>query len=322
MSLTDFSKKSVERKKTMIKELATTITLAVSIGAQPLKTIPIDPLEVNWVHITGDGMISTLQILVNDGREHAIATSNNAMAFDEICYYVANWYDNYVNNYPNNVDENTRLFGFIYNRNLVVTEYVTAFASNLFNGQLYSYYGNEQHNMLTTSGLTYTNYYDYRNFNTSGVWNINDDGDYVYLNYYDTKDYQTHVFYVRGNDKFFRTDVITSIYFNADDDWDGAHLYFYHDNNYQLGFNQGYSNGYTGGRVEAFDNGYTSGYNDGIEAASTTSENGVFSLITGAFASVSAFLSFQIAPNITLGLLFSVPIVVGIIFVIIKFVKG
>lgn len=81
---------------------------------------------------------------------------------------------------------------------------------------------------------------------------------------------------------------------------------------------QGYANGYS--------NGYTRGYTDYTGTGNNYSPTGnvtptAFTYIGNAFSAVSSIMSLEVLPNITLGLCFSIPLVIVLIMTIFKLVK-
>lgn len=95
--------------------------------------------------------------------------------------------------------------------------------------------------------------------------------------------------------------------------------------------NDNYGN-YSYVRNEAYQSGYTEGYNYGNQigydvglAEGQISSNGVayvFTWLKNSFNTMATWLDYQILPNISIGLLVSVPLIVGVIFFIINFFKG
>lgn len=145
-------------------------------------------------------------------------------------------------------------------------------------------------------------YFDWDDFSTTGyviymgqsnfasLYN-GADGDYYGFN-------SQYVFYNNKGDVKGNFDDDFSVILDSADEW-AMHI------------NQNSSGG-------SYQNGYEDGYADGTN----NTPNGVFSVVASAFNSVTSFLNLHIAPNITLGMLLSIPIIVAIVFVIIKFVKG
>lgn len=95
--------------------------------------------------------------------------------------------------------------------------------------------------------------------------------------------------------RFYVTDWQTLIPFEAFD-----------INNYNLGYENGYNYG------------YSKGYNEGIRSYNTD----VFTLIGNAFSAVDGILSIQVLPHLQLWVLIFAPIIVSVIIVVVKMIKG
>lgn len=120
------------------------------------------------------------------------------------------------------------------------------------------------------------------------------------------------------------------------------------DTAYTNGYNQGYSNGEIAGKAEGIEEGYasgydaglhendayglgytdgyntgeTAGYNQGYSEGSTGMSSNPFKLIANAFDAVASILNIQVLPNLTLGVIIFTPIIVIIILVVVKFIRG
>ena len=90
---------------------------------------------------------------------------------------------------------------------------------------------------------------------------------------------------------------------------------------YNQGYNDGYNLGYGYGYDTGEDYGYDQGYYDGLQSAEQ-GETTMFSLISQAFNAVASILDIQVLPNLSLGLLIFTPLIVTIIIVVVKMVKG
>lgn len=84
-------------------------------------------------------------------------------------------------------------------------------------------------------------------------------------------------------------------------------------NSWQTAFDQGYGNGYVNGHVD--------GYNEGVGQSLTGEAATAFDYIGGAFGAVTSIMELQVLPHITLGLVFSIPLVLIVIMTIFKLVK-
>lgn len=88
------------------------------------------------------------------------------------------------------------------------------------------------------------------------------------------------------------------------------------EQNYNTGYNTGYETGYNDGEK----NGYETGYNDGVTIGS--SDNNVFGLINNAFRGIADMLSFEIAPNLSIGVLLLIPVALGVLLFVIKLITA
>lgn len=84
-------------------------------------------------------------------------------------------------------------------------------------------------------------------------------------------------------------------------------------NSWQTAMDTGYTSGYG--------NGYADGYADGFNSNLDHDTVNAFNYISQAFTAVSDVLAIQILPNITLGLVFSIPMVFTLILLTFKLVK-
>lgn len=91
---------------------------------------------------------------------------------------------------------------------------------------------------------------------------------------------------------------------------------------YKDGETAGYSNGYTAGWVNGQDAGYTAGFNAGATYGGGSTETATaFTYIEGAFNVAGSIMSLEVLPNITLGLIWSIPLVFVLIMTIFKLVR-
>lgn len=84
------------------------------------------------------------------------------------------------------------------------------------------------------------------------------------------------------------------------------------EQNYNIGYNDGYSDGEK--------KGYDNGYSDGVAIGS--SGNNVFNVINNAFKGITNLLSYEIAPNFSIGILLLIPMALGILLFIIKLITA
>lgn len=87
-----------------------------------------------------------------------------------------------------------------------------------------------------------------------------------------------------------------------------------------------YMEGYESGMSRGDYQGYRRGYNDGYEVGATTggvdaNTHNAFGYIAETFNAMGGIFNLQVLPNVTLGLCFSIPLVLVLIMVIIRMVK-
>lgn len=75
---------------------------------------------------------------------------------------------------------------------------------------------------------------------------------------------------------------------------------------------------------DIYNNGYNEGYSAGYAVGNDSSSalSNVFGLLSKAFTSIGGFLSFEVLPNISVGLLLFIPVVVSLIIFVIKLIAG
>lgn len=88
------------------------------------------------------------------------------------------------------------------------------------------------------------------------------------------------------------------------------------DNVGEQNYNIGYNDGFTDGEEE----GYKQGYDEGVAVGSVN--NNVFNLINSAFKGITNFLSYEIAPNFSIGILLLIPVALGILLFVIKLITA
>lgn len=81
-----------------------------------------------------------------------------------------------------------------------------------------------------------------------------------------------------------------------------------------IGYETGYSNGYLTGKTE--------GYNEGYDDGSIGLTNNPFNLLGNAFEGLASILDIQILPHLSLGVLIFTPLIVSIVIVVVKMIKG
>lgn len=88
------------------------------------------------------------------------------------------------------------------------------------------------------------------------------------------------------------------------------------DNVGEQNYNVGYNDGFSDGEEE----GYKQGYDEGVAVGSVN--NNVFNLINSAFKGITNFLSYEIAPNFSIGILLLIPVALGILLFVIKLITA
>lgn len=91
--------------------------------------------------------------------------------------------------------------------------------------------------------------------------------------------------------------------------------------NYSYVYNNAYDTGYSGGYGTGYNNGYQNGFNDGHATNETIETAQAFDYIGGAFGAVASILEIEVLPHISLGLCFSIPLVLVLIMTIFKLVR-
>lgn len=79
-----------------------------------------------------------------------------------------------------------------------------------------------------------------------------------------------------------------------------------------------YNSGYEAGVRVGYNNGYSVGYQDGLDNNPTN----VFDMLASAFNSIASVLNIELLPNLPLGMLIFTPVIVTIIIVVVKMIKG
>lgn len=144
---------------------------------------------------------------------------------------------------------------------------------------------------------------------------------YAVFDYYNLKyeNWGDQYFVVRGENTTFHVDAVevsfnstpNTIYFSY-----GAPYYTMSNSEYERGVGAGYSQGWTEGNQ----NGYQIGVNSQGGAVGQQQAT-AFTYIEGAFNVVGSVMSLEVLPNITLGLVWSIPLVFILIMTIFKLVR-
>lgn len=88
------------------------------------------------------------------------------------------------------------------------------------------------------------------------------------------------------------------------------------------GYDNGYDEGHTDGYGEGYDFGKGVGYSDGFSEGTSSQPSGVFDILGGVFAGMGSFLTIQLFPNITIGMLIGIPLFTAVFFILFKMLKG
>lgn len=267
-------------------------------------------------------------VLMEDGDYHIISDStinNYHIVFD----YLAN-ITSYVRlNYNRNISAVIRKNAyenwlFVTNRNDFVI--LKAINNNpISNGKALqtqdvntqSYYDDGVSVSYSDLGLSYgTNYNDfyeasYDEYTFALASNHNALFDYNNL---EAVDYVT----IRGENVTYYNQYL---YWNNNDDSE-LQAQISVGNYVQRIYNNGYQAGYGNGSASGYVNGYDAGYQAGSHSQPVeVQEATAFSYIGNAFQVVSNVLSLEVLPHVTLGLVFSIPLVFVLIMTIFKLVR-
>ena len=156
---------------------------------------------------------------------------------------------------------------------------------------------------------------------TYGAFNVAFDDDYAIYDFSSVQgktisNFKADSLYLRGENISYYNSWLSfyNITGNSLEISYGAPYYNYGNSEYE----RGYTIGYSGGFVDGFDGGYTDGLRDGgISTESATA----FSYLGSAFNAVGGIMSLEILPNITLGLVWTIPMVFVLIMTIFKLVR-
>lgn len=173
-------------------------------------------------------------------------------------------------------------------------------------------------------GVGHNNYYggndlNFTTYNYGYYTTINDNSYSVYdltnYKYEDSEDYRTDTIAIRGENTAFYTHHLVGALYQAPQlslSY-GAPISSIANSEYERGHSAGYSTGWVEGQKYGFEQGYNSGIDGNTHNA--------LGYIKQAFGVVDTIMQLQVLPNITLGLVFSIPMVLVAIMVIFKIVK-
>lgn len=166
-------------------------------------------------------------------------------------------------------------------------------------------------NNVNFSDYTYGRYTGY----VSGTYSVYDLTNYKY----DSADYsyRTDALAVRGeNTSYYKHTLMTFNYSTS-----SAQVYFAYGSPYSdianSEYERGVGNGYASGWADGNQNGYDIGLNSHVDQNTYTA----FGYVMQAFNSVGGIMSLEVLPHVSLGLCFSIPLVLVLIMTIFRLVK-
>lgn len=92
-----------------------------------------------------------------------------------------------------------------------------------------------------------------------------------------------------------------------------------YNSGYDVGLGEGYTNGYAVGKTDGHAIGYNLGKVDGYDDGSAVMQNS--SWIITLFSGFAALMSIEVLPNITIGLLLGIPLILGVLFFVLRVIK-
>lgn len=108
----------------------------------------------------------------------------------------------------------------------------------------------------------------------------------------------------------------------VDDLYSSLDLHIGLGNPYQYVRDTSYTEGFSKGEAKGQEEGYQQGLKDGTNIGPVGSETATaFTYISGAFSSLSNILELEVLPHVTLGICFSIPVVLVLIMTIFKLVR-
>ena len=246
----------------------------------------------------------------------------------ELMYYVANKCNR---DYTNRTLMACQVFSYrqegnYYESELLMTnklDFVQVEGTFMFQGRRYDDIENDTlfesvaHNNYYLGGNS-VNFTEYSYGTYSGlVSNSKAIYDITNYKYEDGYDYRTDVVAIRGENMAFYTHTLVSFNYSSSTPFAkfsyGSPISTIANSEYERGYNGGYNTGW----VEGQKYGYEQGVNSGIDGNTHTALN----YITQAFQPIETIMSLEVLPHITLGLVFSIPMVLVAIMVIFRIVK-
>lgn len=271
-----------------------------------------------------------LQIICAGGEIVDYGAVSNTANFSQLCNYVSNWQGR-------NLDK--VVYGYVYKGYLTGGSYI-AFTDNVDWCAMrtqntycefyeYTYVDNVRTrptHYFNVGSVSSLNYYDRSALTYDLLYNTSfgadlDAGQWCLFDYNYVKDLD----YLRTQYCTFYTTILDYYYDNSQQDEDNYTYEIYTGSNLADAKSQSYDNGYNNGQSVGYSNGYNNGFNDGYaqgQAGAGTQETAhAFTYITQAFGAVSNILSIEVLPHVTLGVCFSIPLVIVLIMTIFKLVK-
>lgn len=264
-------------------------------------------------------------VYFDNGNEYDIdIPSNISMNYDEVSYYVINRAKQ-----MDNLELGKPMFYLVstnYNLSIAVTTNVDYLVIGGYSGYVSAGYTQASNGTYYEigDGLPIANYptYNYNEFGqyTYGYYSSELDQSNCIYDFSSVKDktlvnFRNDSLVLRGENVslYHTTLAITNAQLPLSIGY-GSPYYEAYNSEYERGF----SSGYADGRVDGFDDGYEAGVIAGrMDENSATA----MSYIGGAFGVVNNILEIEVLPHITLGLVFSIPLVFTLITLLFKLAK-
>ena len=274
-----------------------------------------------------------LVFFYTDGQFEIVSDSGYTQStLEELMYYASNYHNRFL------LSNHTNLVSFAYcftNRDLLFCntnrlDYIVCGSSGSI-GYLYAGKGltNPIDDLDSIDNYYHSNgtnpFSDFDEGMLYGSYNINLTGQ----NPYAVFDY-TNIKYPQGESSYLnvRGENLTYYQYVTELTYTSTPNYYYYSygaplySSYKQGETAGYNSGHTAGWIEGQDAGYTAGYNAGLSYGNQQPETATaFTYIEGAFNVVGSVMSLEVLPSITLGLIWSVPLVFVLIMTIFKLVR-
>lgn len=127
-------------------------------------------------------------------------------------------------------------------------------------------------------------------------------------------------YYIRGEDYNFYCS-----YFEIDNEYDSTYLiHVGYDNSLNAEYERGYGNGLQSGTVQGRQEGYRNGLSDGIAQGRLEVGNysGAMDFVGNGITQLMPVFGLEVLPNISLGTIISIPIIVGILSIVFHISRG